>query len=137
MLNLNNLPPFADAASIPPRVLAGEPFAPTFMIHGNEDTLVPVENATRLCDAIAGESFETTSTDGGEYNCGPESKLRVIDGANHILDMKCFSANIDPGILEALQSHVDSFEAAVLCPSGAAGVAPTQKALNDAFRWLN
>ncbi len=135
-IDRNNLPKFIKQNGIPRRVSEGAPFAPLFMIHGNQDSLVPVESATRMCDAVAGRPFNSTPTDGGTYPCGSGSKLSIIDGADHILDMKCFIKGIDASVLKKLQSHIVSFDAASLCPVGFSGAEQARSAIKSALQWL-
>ncbi|MCF6281545.1 MAG: alpha/beta hydrolase [Candidatus Polarisedimenticolaceae bacterium] len=138
MIDRDNLPLFALQNGMPRRVQEGESFAPTFMIHGNMDDLVPVESSTRMCDALAGLPFGSTSADGGDYPCGVDSKLSVIDGADHMFDMKCMTEGIDPELLKNLQSHVPGFETGAACPAGSsAGAAHVRRAIEDAFIWLD
>lgn len=128
---------FVRENGIPRRIAEGASFAPMFVIHGNEDGLVPIQSSTRLCDAVAGRAFGTTrQEDIGMNNCGAGSELHIIDGADHILDLKCFAEDINPWIIDALESG-ESFDTTILCPSGRAGAAPARMAIEAALEWLN
>jgi len=126
------------AAGIPRRVLEeGAPFAPVYMIHGSADNLVPVQMATRMCDALNGDPLGTLPSDGAIVSCGTDSLLTVIEGANHVLDLKCFSASIDPNTLDYLQSHVESFNTPKPCTAGSlAGAAQVKTAIETGLQWL-
>jgi len=138
LIDRDNLSPFALENGMPRRIAEGAAFAPTFIIHGNGDELVPVEVSMRLCDAAAGVPFGTTSKDAGNYACGTDSHLKIIEGANHILDLKCFAADIiDPSILNVLTGHVPSFDVTMSCPSGLVGAAPAREAIESALQWIN
>jgi len=138
LIDRDNLSPFARENGMPRRIAEGAAFAPTFIIHGNGDELVPVDVSMRLCDAAAGVPFGTTSKDAGNYACGTDSHLRIIEGANHMLDLKCFAADIiDPSVLNVLTGHVPGFDVTMSCPSGLVGAAPAREAIESALQWIN
>ena len=84
--------------------------APIYMVHGNADQLVPIQQSISLCNALGGSA----TTAGGTYACGQgDSHLAVVDKADHMLDL-CI-----PG---------------VVCP--AANPAAAQAALDAAKSWL-
>jgi len=81
---------------------------PVFIIHGASDTVVPVMQSVRLCNAYNGGAGETgldngpAKNDAGDpsmgsfmrqYDCGAEGSLHLFAEADHILDLKCI-----PGI---------------------------------------
>lgn len=66
--------------------------APIYMVHGNQDDVVPVQQSIGLCNAMGGAA----GTAGGSYSCGSNgSKLLVVDQAPHMLDL-CISNVICP-----------------------------------------
>src|SRR5512139_2893375 len=88
------------------------------MIHSNADTLVPVDMSARMCDALSNHNpTMEMSIDGGTYACGTrrgiKNVLQIVDGANHMLDLKCF---VDPDIVSVLGENFK--ELSKLCPSG-------------------
>lgn len=84
--------------------------APLYIVHGNQDDLVPVQQSTALCNAMGGSS----SAAAGTYACGQNgSSLLVVDKAAHMLDL-C----------------IDN----VVCP--AADKSKASEALNTAKSWF-
>lgn len=66
--------------------------APVYMVHGNHDLLVPVQQSVGLCNALGGSASATAST----YSCGPSgSLLTVVDKAAHMLDL-CIDGLVCP-----------------------------------------
>ena len=82
--------------------LAGED-VPVFAVHGSDDTLVPHSQAVALCAAIDDTVYSSDVTDNETvYSCGISSEVRVIKGADHMLDLGfCVEpicpAGVDPG----------------------------------------
>ena len=107
------------------------PYPPLDMVHGDVDTTVPVELTTRLCAAL--DPAETPSPDaysGGNLStaCGPESRLTIVGGANHALDLRCASGR-KANTLAKLKKDGTS-----LCPAGSqAGAERVRKALLAAY----
>jgi len=131
-VDVNNLPAFLQNNSFPNIVRSGIDHPPTFMIHGNADSVVPIELSTVMCDALAGLPELTTSTAGGVYTCGSSrgtaNKLYVIPDAGHVLDLKCF---LDPFIIERTAGPQK------YCTAGSLdGEAQVRAAVNDALQWL-
>ncbi|MCB1755038.1 MAG: alpha/beta hydrolase [Gammaproteobacteria bacterium] len=84
--------------SFPP-LIAGNPdaYPPLFIIHGAADSLVPVDQATRLCGAYNGDpaSVGVDIPQGAAVQtetCGAEGRLHIIKGAEHMLDVCLFDA---------------------------------------------
>lgn len=107
------------------------PYPPLDMVHGDADTTVPVELTTRLCAAL--DPAETPSPDkypGGnlEKSCGSDSRLTVVAGANHALDLRCASGR-KANTLAKLKKDGTS-----LCPAGTeAGAERVREALLTAY----
>ena len=116
-----------------PDVIQGDPtpFPPLFMIHGSGDTTVPVELTTRLCQALdpADEPRDSKYSGGGQtLQCGQNSRLTVIAGAEHMLDLRCFTGK-NAAIMDRLLP-----EAAALCAAGSASAArKVRNALKEAY----
>ena len=59
-----------------------------FLIHGTADDLVPVEQTTALCAALAdGLAPAPIDTDHMTFSCGNRSQAHVVRGAQHALDL--------------------------------------------------
>lgn len=107
------------------------PYPPLFMVHGDADTTVPVELTTRLCEAL--DPAETPSTEaytGGDLkkDCGAASRLTVVHGANHALDLRCIAGR-EGNTLARLKQDRSS-----LCPAGSrAGAEKVREALEAAY----
>ncbi len=90
--------------SLPERILAMPDPPPLFLIHGDADRLVPVDQSVRLCNALAGDVENGPASDIGvaagqarrEIVCNDasDSRLVVIHGADHALDY-CLGAVVD------------------------------------------
>lgn len=98
---------FTDAAigmSLPDLLKSGTgSHAPLYMVHGNEDELVPVSQSIALCNAMAG--FSSASSIAGTYGCGSNgSTLLVVDKAAHMLDL-CIDNVICPAADKAKASQ--------------------------------
>lgn len=108
-------------------------YPPFFIIHGTDDELVPIEQSTRLCEGLdpnrhpSGERYDGG---GAVIACGEESKLHVIDGANHILDLRCFSERF---LKVARMLDIKIRELDSICPSGEEGAPLVQQALAEAY----
>ena len=83
--------------SIPPQI-AGRPaiYPPMFIVHGSADSLVPVSQSVRLCNALSGdlehgpaESIPWRISEGRSrtYRCDRRgSQLHIVTAAEHMLD---------------------------------------------------
>lgn len=58
---------------------------PFFMVQGNVDETVPVEQAILACNALGGRASATA----GHYACGSNSFTVIVEGAGHNLDRRC------------------------------------------------
>ncbi len=139
-LNPAILPPFTQANSFPDAARIDANFPPTFMLHGNADTLVPVNMSTRMCDALAGAPYGTNTTAGGRYTCGSRrgvtNVMHIIDGANHMLDMKCF---VDGSAIGSeIAANFQDIDLGMLCPSGSQATSDNivKPALAEAVSWM-
>lgn len=131
----NNTSPFVQENGFPNLIRQGIDHPPVFMIHGTADSLVPIALSTRQCDALAGLPYSSTSTNGGVYNCGnqrgKDSRLHIIDGAEHVLDLKCF---VDPSIVQAVGNPEAGYK---LCPAGSlANEALVKSSIEQALEWI-
>lgn len=109
---------------------APEDFPPVFLIHGTADRSVPVEPTVRLCEAFdPEESLSKGAYPGGDLvrSCGASSRMHLIAGADHILDLRCFT-----GELHVLAKHLFGLE--TLCPAGGPeGERKVRAALREAY----
>lgn len=100
---------------------------PFFMVQGNADETVPVEQALLACNALGG----TATAAGGMFDCPNDSHVAIIDGAGHNLDRRCLYDD---------WSLTQSADAARLmdsiCPTGNASQAEILAATAAAFEWL-
>lgn len=102
-------------------------------VHGDADTTVPVELSVRLCQALnPDQSPSDAAYEGGgqTLSCGPEegNRLTVVKGANHILDLRCFSGRATE-LLGRLSPELGN-----LCPPGSPeGEALVRSTLEAAF----
>ena len=75
-----------DAIANPPK-----PIPPMFMLHGLQDTVLPVNQSIRLCNALAGEALDREIPVNGlrrVTNCGDQgSELHLIAEGEHALDL--------------------------------------------------
>ncbi|HEY0721799.1 MAG TPA: alpha/beta hydrolase [Gammaproteobacteria bacterium] len=134
----SNPPPFVSENSFPELVRSGVDHPPLFMIHGNADELVPVEMSIRMCEALSEPATpQHDMHTGGRYQCGSrrgvDNILYVVDGANHILDLRCV---VDPAITALLG---DKFtELSKLCPSGSKRTTEevVRPAMLEGIKWL-
>jgi len=100
---------------------------PFFMIQGNADETVPVEQALLACNALGGNA----SADGGTYACGSASHVAVLDGAGHNFDRRCAGGQWpgddtdDPGQL------MDT-----VCPKASGDDEAVATAVRAVFDWL-
>jgi acetyl esterase/lipase len=121
--------PFILANSYPQTVNPSpDHFPPFFIIHGDTDDVVPVEQSTRLCEALDPSKSPT----GGLYpggnlvqSCGAGSELHIIAGANHVLDLRCFSGKYTDLIRKLFNQD--------LCPSGYEGSKKVRDAMVKAY----
>ena len=133
-LNAND--PIVINNSFPP-IIAQAPstFPPMFILHGGSDTVVPVRQAGRLCNARSGTPetgpAQDITTDTARalqsFRCDDfDSRLVVATEANHALEV-CITT--DFSLLP------EAFSA--LCPSGSkAGQEATRAALQQSRSWL-
>lgn len=120
-----------EASSFPPLIdPAPADFPPFFMIHGAADSSVPVEVTVRLCEAYdPEEGLSEGAYAGGDLvrACGEKSRLHLIGGADHILDLRCFT-----GELDTLARFL--FKLDTLCPAGGPdGERKVREALREAY----
>ncbi len=119
-----------------PELVDPEPsrLPPLFIIHGDHDDLVPVEQATRFCAARAPdrhpEDGKYSADETKVFDCGAGSELHVIHRANHILDLRCFSGEFTK-LVEVLAGEDDTIK---LCPAGSEkGARQVRDALKKAY----
>ncbi len=126
----------ADPATVPldlplvrdnslPNIVVQQPdvFPPMYIVHGSGDSVVPLRQAARLCNALGGNidngpaPLESGVENHVAYVCDDRgSRLQVIAGAEHMLD-------ICPSVL--------------WCPAGdATAQAVARTALRDGYDWL-
>lgn len=117
-----------------PEVVAQDPksFPEFFIIAGSADATVPIEQSTRLCQARNGQtpSAERYSADATQtFDCDT-GRLTVVEGADHILDLRCFSGKLTPLINDLLKD--DAF-----CRAGSSrGEKEVKEALNKIYEGL-
>lgn len=108
--------PFAQRNSFVRQIQADpDRFGELYMIHGDADTQVPVELSVRLCAARdAARTPDAAAYVGGDadLDCGGDSFAVVVAGAEHILDLRCFSGDRS----EFLNMAEDELQA--LCTAG-------------------
>lgn len=82
-----------------PQIIAKQPtlYPPAFIVHGSGDTLVPVDQAARLCGAYNGALESIVITDSPKSwrrveKCGDQGELHIITDAEHALDVCLFDA---------------------------------------------
>lgn len=133
-----NMPAFVEQNSFPSLIRSGVDFPPIFMVHGNADSLVPIEMSTRMCDALSNQDPSTPMADnGGRYTCGTRrgitNVLHIVHGADHILDLKCI---VEPTVATALGDNFDDLSK--LCPSGGRDVSNdfVKPAMLEGLDWL-
>lgn len=78
-INLND--PVIQDLSLPISAISNA--APVYILHGNLDQLVPLDQSLRLCNKLGGSA----SIQPGIYNCGASSKLEVIVNSIHMFDV--------------------------------------------------
>lgn len=124
------------ANSFPTKIaLSPETIPPFYILHGAADTLVPVRQSVRLCNAFAGNAdsgvADQITTDVSQaviqsFDCGEKSRLQVITEADHVLDFCAF----DPRFA-FFASDTN------LCPTGGkASIAAARSALVEGIDWL-
>jgi acetyl esterase/lipase len=121
--------PFVGQNSFPERVAADPTRFPPFeMIHGDIDSIVPVENSLRLCQAAAGEALVPGAYGGGDLDraCGP-GRLKIVTGAEHILDLRCFTGHATE-LGRLLYQEVGK-----ACPAGSADAAASVRLALESF----
>ncbi len=130
--------PIAEAASFP-QLVDPDPakLPPLFIIHGDRDELVPIEQSTRFCAARDPnrhpEAGEYSAGSTKVFTCGAGSELHVVHGANHILDLRCFSGDFNK-LIKELAGEDDAFK---LCAAGSKeGASEVRKALLKAYESL-
>ena len=122
--------------SLPTRVATSpDTYPPMYLIHGAADTLVPVSQSTRLCNAYAGDPANgpaTASTAAAAPQrqsaaCGDEGRIDVVKGGGHVLDF-CVELGAP------LSSLVDT---SGLCPAGNdASQAAAESSVSAGIAWL-
>lgn len=121
--------PLAAENSFPALVQADpESFPPLFLIHGTADSQVPVESSSRLCQALDPADEPAAGRYRGERSrsCGPRGSLRLIDGADHVCDLRCATGDLD--LLARLLLDTS------FCPPGSdEGAAAVRDALREAY----
>lgn len=100
-----------------PSLIAQNPgtYPPFFIVHGSGDSIVPVDQSTRLCASFSGNpdnaTQEPTFTDAHYVeSCGTNGELHLIDDAEHALDICLFDvwcAAGDDQAQQAAQRAVD------------------------------
>ena len=90
-------------------------FPDMVLIQGDADTIVPVEMSTRMCEAL--DPAKPLSPDGYpggdlETTCGEGSQMTLVAGADHILDLRCFTGRLNR-VMEKIYPQAHQ-----LCPSG-------------------
>src|SRR5690606_35905416 len=102
---------------------------PFFMVQGNTDTTVPVEQALQACNALGGSA----TTAGGRYDCPGGSHVAIIEGAGHNLDRRCIGGSMtqDDAFDEDTQQLLDA-----VCPTGDIDHDAVREAVAAAFEWL-
>jgi acetyl esterase/lipase len=136
----HNPSPFVVQNSFPELIRSGIDHPPVFMVHGNADDLVPVEMSIRLCQALEAPASDRRDLHaGGRYQCGTrrgiDNILHVVDGANHILDLKCM---VDPASEMAvlLGKHLKDLKQ--FCPSGSKNTSNeiVRPVMEEGMNWL-
>ncbi len=106
-----------------PAMIAEQPerFPPMFVIHGSGDSLVPVSQSMRLCNALAGDpdqgpvgTLYTSVAEGysQSFACDQRgSQLHIITAAEHMLDGCLFSLLCPAGGVESQRAVQDSLRA--------------------------
>ena len=121
--------------SLPTRVATSpDTYPPMYLIHGASDTLVPVEQSTRLCNAYNGDPASGASASTAESaaqrqsaECGTEGHLDVVKGGGHVLDF-CVQLNAPWNAL---------IDTSNLCPAGSeASRAAAEASVADGIAWL-
>jgi hypothetical protein len=91
-----------------------------------------------MCDALAAhDPAKPMTTAGGTYKCGTRrginNILHVVEGANHMLDLRCI---VDPEIAAVLGDNFK--ELGKLCPSGSPEVSKevVRPAMLEGVNWL-
>ena len=122
--------------SLPPRInTAPDDFPKYFLIHGTADQTVPVEMSTRFCEALdpkqkPDDRLFDRSQDALRRSCGENGELRLVEGADHLLDLRCFT-----GDLSILTRYLD--ENLGLCQAGSASAAKEVRGiLEEGYRHL-
>ncbi|HEX6929978.1 MAG TPA: alpha/beta hydrolase [Gammaproteobacteria bacterium] len=100
---------------------------PFFMVQGNADETVPVEQAILACNALGGSA----SPAGGIYACGSNSRVAIIGGAGHNLDRRCAGGKW-PGENEDVETMMDT-----VCPDDEGNDEEVRAAVTAAFEWLD
>ncbi len=111
-----------------PALIAGQPerFPPLFIIHGSGDTLVPISQSTRLCNALSGDPEQ-----------GPVNHLHisVLDGLSQVFACDQYGSQLH--VITAAEHMLDGCLFSVLCPAGGL---ESQRVVRDSLRagrnWL-
>ena len=96
----------------------GNETVPVHVVQGTADSLVPYQQAIGLCSAIDGSTLPTEIVEPlTTYNCGASSKIQLVQGAEHALELgMCFDS---------------------LCPAGSPGTATRDAALTAVHEGLS
>lgn len=100
---------------------------PFFMVQGNADETVPVEQALLACNALGGNA----TPEGGIHACGNGSYTAIIAGAGHNLDRRCIGADWLLAEAEGADNMMET-----LCPTRGADYGAVRTAVRAAFDWL-
>lgn len=103
-----------------PTIIAKNPdaYPPFFIVHGSGDSIVPFDQATRLCAAFNGDQngfAESPLFESGRYveACGDQGELHLIEGAEHALDVCLFDVWCAAGNGQAQNAMRDTLSKAI------------------------
>ncbi|CAA0118352.1 Uncharacterised protein [BD1-7 clade bacterium] len=132
--NIDSLTTFELAYSLPYQIRENNAEHPDFFImQGNADQEVPIEQSTALCEALEGMAPGQASTDAGMYRCGDNSTLYIIDKADHAFDLRCLT-NIIPGFVRAA---LKPEQLARLCPATMKAEPAAMEAIRASFEFIS
>ena len=108
-----------------------------YMIHGSEDTFVPLEGSIRVCDSLSGiaynsllaEKYSYLQTD-SEKTCHNNSKLFVIENGEHDMSLKCFTNDLTGDAKEPMSKFLDAL-GITECGSGGEDIAEQYESIFD------
>lgn len=108
-----------------------ESYPELHMIHGDSDQTVPVELTTRFCQGLDPNEAPTAGAyPGGDLDraCGQNRTLTVVAGADHVLDLRCFTGSHGDVIRRLFP------ETAALCAAGSEeGARRVRESLEKAY----